>query len=375
MQIGLTKKLADGARIRIVPADASVDPLFSWSANVVTIRRKKVLICMNDATRFAFFLYGVKAADYKRLDQMIIEGIRQCMAEEAIAPEVVGRYLADAGADQGIAFTKTASRRVVAALNQVVMHVEEMAAHSPEEFASLWLRPMLNRISFFVDKQTMMNPCKILTKALQTRYGDSIISSDAAQLTVTLTLDGEDAVRGLLVPIFYTFAELHQVIQSVYRWRDYHLHQFVLAENERGVPTEVLVCYKDDEGEGEAHSRFDTDVRLSEVFDKRVLPKTIAYEYDFGDGWEHIIQCEGIRVNYNRSYAQCTAMEGDAPPEDAGGPGGFQHMLDILADKTHPGYAEMKAWADGMRWKPLVEEDMARTNLRLKRRRYGYDWL
>jgi hypothetical protein len=373
MQIGLTKKLADEARIQIAPADASVDPLFSWSANVVTILRKKVLICMNDATRFAFFLNGVKAADYKRLDQMIIDGIRKCMAGEGIAPEVVGRYLSHAIADRGVTFTKTAGRKTVASLIQVMAFVGSMASYGAEEFPSWEHHLELNRIGVFDNKQVRSEPVVSFIEMLQARYSDPIIRSDAARLTVTLNLGIKSAVRRLLVPTFYTFAELHQVIQSVYRWRDYHLHQFVLAENERGVPTEVLVCYKDDEES--AHSRFDTDVRLSEVFDKRVLPKAIAYEYDFGDGWEHIIQCEGIRVNYNRSYAQCTAMEGDAPPEDAGGPGGFQHMLDILADKTHPGYAEMKAWADGMRWKPLVEGDMARTNLRLKRRRYGYDWL
>jgi hypothetical protein len=100
MQIGLTKKLSDAAGIQIAPADAFIDPLFSWSANLLTIHRKKTIVCMNDASRFGFFLHGVRAADYKRMDQLILDGMRQCMAEEAIAPEVVERYLSDASADQ-----------------------------------------------------------------------------------------------------------------------------------------------------------------------------------------------------------------------------------------------------------------------------------
>ena len=43
-----------------------------------------------------------------------------------------------------------------------------------------------------------------------------------------------------------------------------------------------------------------------------------------------------IIEDYNGDCAQCTFMEGDAPPEDAGGPGGFQSMLEILRDEKHP---------------------------------------
>jgi hypothetical protein len=111
---------------------------------------------------------------------------------------------------------------------------------------------------------------------------------------------------------------------------------------------------------------------LSEVFDEEMVREgvIITYRYDFGDGWEHYIQCEQIVKDYNRNYAQCTSMEGDAPPEDVGGPGGFQNLLETLEDETHSEHAEMKAWADGMRWKPLAEGDMDKVNRQLARRQY-----
>lgn len=33
------------------------------------------------------------------------------------------------------------------------------------------------------------------------------------------------------------------------------------------------------------------------------------------------------------------------PPEDAGGIGGYEHLLEVLRNKRHPEYKEMRAWA------------------------------
>ena len=379
MRIGLTKKLSDYTRIKIAPADASTDPLFSWSANLLAIHRKKIIVCMNDASRFAFILHGVKAADVKRFDQLMLNGIRACMTLEAIAPEIVEQYLLEGSPNPTapeISYTKTSSRKAVAALNQVCMYVEDMAMRDPDAFPSQLQGVALNRIGFSIDKGTWSTPCDVFMGRLKERYGDPVVRSDAAELTVALDLDDREAVRRLLVPTFYTFAELHQVIQSVYRWQDYHLHEFILKEYEDGRPKETLVIMDDGEGEDTENRRLDTDVRLSEVFGDQMLPEggAITYVYDFGDGWEHFIKCERTVKDYNKNYAQCTYMEGDAPPEDAGGPGGFQDLLEILKDETHPEYSDMKKWADGMHWKPLAEGDMAKVNRRLEMREYEFYW-
>ena len=251
-----------------------------------------------------------------------------------------------------------------------------MAAYNPDGFPSRRQRLLLNRTVLMVDKDKWISPFDLFMGQLTERYGDPVIRSDAAQLTVTLDLDGKKAVRQLIVPTFFTFSELHQVIQSVYRWQDCHLHEFVIEQYEDGQPRTTLISFDDDEGDELQNRRQDVDVSLSEVFGDPALSKAdgVTYLYDFGDGWEHSIRCERIVENYNKSHAQCIYMEGDAPPEDVGGPYGFQNMLEILGDETHPEYAEMRAWADGMHWKPLAQGDREKVNRYLERRMYDFNW-
>jgi hypothetical protein len=119
----------------------------------------------------------------------------------------------------------------------------------------------------------------------------------------------------------------------------------------------------------------ETDVRLSEVFcsGKQSSKDAILYVYDFGDDWQHRIQCDRIIDNYNGNYAQCLFMEGDAPPEDVGGRAASTTCW-ILEDEAHPEHGDMRAWAEGMRWRPLAEGDMEKKNRQLAEREYGQYW-
>ena len=53
----------------------------------------------------------------------------------------------------------------------------------------------------------------------------------------------------------------------------------------------------------------------------------------------------------------CRYGEGDCPPEDCGGPGGYASLLAVLADPAHPQYDELRAWAGD-----LQEFDQAATD-------------
>jgi len=77
---------------------------------------------------------------------------------------------------------------------------------------------------------------------------------------------------------------------------------------------------------------------------------SMAYTYDFGDDWQHEVVLEDVAVPTPRTrYPRCADGEGACPPEDCGGPHGYQDLLGVLADRNHPEHDSMLEWLGGRR--------------------------
>lgn len=88
--------------------------------------------------------------------------------------------------------------------------------------------------------------------------------------------------------------------------------------------------------------RDERKVRLGDLVKKG---GRLMYEYDFGDGWTHEIHVEKVLpAETGARLTRCLAGERACPPDDCGGPPGYQNMLDILADPEDPEYEEMLEW-------------------------------
>ena len=73
--------------------------------------------------------------------------------------------------------------------------------------------------------------------------------------------------------------------------------------------------------------------------------KTLKYLYDFGDGWEHTIKIERIAAaEPGLAYPRLIDVTGRCPPEDIGGPWGYEEFLEAIADPQHERHAEMREW-------------------------------
>lgn len=71
----------------------------------------------------------------------------------------------------------------------------------------------------------------------------------------------------------------------------------------------------------------------------------LIYEYDFGDGWEHELKIEKVLpAEKGQRYPACLAGKRACPPEDCGGPWGYQNLIEILANPKHEEYEEMREW-------------------------------
>ena len=91
------------------------------------------------------------------------------------------------------------------------------------------------------------------------------------------------------------------------------------------------------------------------------------YNYDFGDDWRILVELEEIVEDYYFGYPTLLDGEGTAPPEDVGGPPGYEAFLEVYQDPTHPDYLSTYAWAEEQYYLPL---DIAWLNERLKYVKY-----
>jgi hypothetical protein len=156
--------------------------------------------------------------------------------------------------------------------------------------------------------------------------GNSIVS-----LKVTLRGIKPPIWRRLLVPGTMTLADLHQAIQAAMGWEDCHLHVFDIAGRQYGDRDTV-----DDVAD-------EHRLTLNSLVKSGVA--RFAYTYDFGDNWEHTVIIEKRPPPLApTSCPTCVAGKRNCPPEDCGGPWGYERLLAALADPAHPEHAEQIEW-------------------------------
>lgn len=157
-----------------------------------------------------------------------------------------------------------------------------------------------------------------------------------------------------------TFHELHQMIQLVFGWEDCHLYQFC----PKGYGSHPIINVPSADGWDESDLNA-MKTKLNKVF--TTAKQFYTYIYDFGDDWVHKIVLEKILPDNIKSPV-CLNGKGACPPEDCGGPWGYENMKTVLADPTHEEYQDMKEWLcleDDEKW-DADEFNLDEVNERLK---------
>ena len=134
-----------------------------------------------------------------------------------------------------------------------------------------------------------------------------------------------------------SLSTLHHTIQAAMGWTDAHLHEFKIGD----------VIY--------AKPHPEDDPKRAIVDERRALVRktldgisAFSYRYDFGDAWRHTITVEQ-RAPMPQHWPGCASVDAGeraCPPEDSGGPFGYQKFIDQLAG--NPRHAEVrtfKQWA------------------------------
>lgn len=182
----------------------------------------------------------------------------------------------------------------------------------------------------------------------------------AYQIKITLEDSNPVIWRRIIVPEEITFKKLHDIIQISMGWKDQHMYDFELKEEKLRI-----TCDDEAIAEYEIYSRrkltekndphgfianmlkiepkFSHKVKIDKYFTRE---RNIRYIYDFGDYWKHNILVEEILENYENIHPLCVEGEGACPPEDVGGIVGYIEFQEILKNKNHPEYSDIKEWVD-----------------------------
>ncbi len=147
--------------------------------------------------------------------------------------------------------------------------------------------------------------------------------------------------RRLLVPEDFTFHQLHLLIQTAFGWMNAHLFRFSHQEYRSDFFISEKEMFDDPDFYEDDEVLDSKELKLSEIFNTE--GQKFNYWYDFGDDWFHLITLEKI-TEEKLLQAMCPAGKGACPPEDCGGPWGYEGLKEALADPKHPGYKEMRKW-------------------------------
>lgn len=155
------------------------------------------------------------------------------------------------------------------------------------------------------------------------------------EFTVTLEKTSPIVWRRFLAHEIINLDELHLLIQMTMGWEDRHLFDFRFGDKIYAHPDHA-----------EEIGVISTEgVLLAEALNGQ---KKFTYTYDFGDGWRHTVEITNVFSHDPRmTYPVCTAGENACPPEDCGGPHGYEELKKVLKDKNSEHQDEMLEWVGG----------------------------
>ncbi len=372
MNIQCTQKLLEKLKAPATTVTESSD-FFDWHGGCLLINRHNTVVFTNNLFRYSLVLYNLKAADFKKLDQLFKKALTEVLLAEGIDQATIDRYLNQAGP---ISYGKTTNKSITAQINytgRILPFYSEYFSedHIIQTDLNLKLGTYLQKVgkeyiyprelllsAFFQFKE---NKLPILSSEELSKT--KVPGERAFVLLVQLPCGDQVIWRRLAVPARITFAKFHRVLQACFNWQDAHLHLFqILADN-----SNVVAESKSDDQDDfyldaqQFHDTFSERKRLSAYLPEY---RTIHYTYDFGDDWLHMIELEETIDNYEGQLPQCLDGEGTAPPEDVGGEDGYMEFLSIVEEEADSKEKrETLEWAEDQNWQ---EYDLQKINARLR---------
>jgi hypothetical protein len=146
--------------------------------------------------------------------------------------------------------------------------------------------------------------------------------------------------RSFQVPGSFNLGELHDVIQVVMGWENYHLHSFEINKKIYGPEPEEILDFDMEQFDEYEYTLDSLNLKAKKKF---------LYTYDFGDDWEHqitvtkVLPVSGLDPK-DRSRPLCLAGERACPPEDCGSIPGYDNVIEALKAPKKKENKELLEW-------------------------------
>lgn len=155
------------------------------------------------------------------------------------------------------------------------------------------------------------------------------------EFKVTLLNVNPPVTRIFLAHEFIQLNELHDLIQFTMGWENKHLYKFQINNESFGADEEKI---------GDEPSELES-IELNRVLGEATK---FFYDYDFGDFWRHEVEIIKIHEHdSNIRYPTCIGGENACPPEDCGGPHGFEELKKTISGKDSKKKKELLEWLGG----------------------------
>lgn len=342
-----TRKLL--RRLRQTPGregPKSSTTLGDWYADVVYLDRKPVILAVSARTLLPVL---VPARDPGSLGARLSEAAGLALEALGVGPELIAE---EQRRMEELVFAPTASRQILGSMNDFIRMLEA-ARGEPLVQAALGLAEAP------CGPIDMESPARATVKLFEgVGAGNAEViplraSGALYELRVTLREVRPPIWRRLRVSGSLTLRDLHHVLQIAFGWTDTHLHELEIAGRRYGM----LAPEGEKIGEAPLDERqyaLDAVLRAGDRFE---------YTYDFGDDWRHDVLVEKslppIAVK-----AECLEGERAGPPEDCGGPLGYEHLLEVLGKPRHREHRSLREWV-GPHFAP-EDFDLAAVNRELR---------
>ncbi len=166
----------------------------------------------------------------------------------------------------------------------------------------------------------------------------AIDKNKALQFKATLKDYKPNIWRRFVVPADFRLEQLHDVLQVLFGWDDYHLRRFTIEGVGYGLP--------DPDDDFKTVDFDDSKFTLNQLFKK--VGQKCKYEYDFGDGWEISLVLEKAFDPDPEIYLPvCLDGKLSGPPEDVGGTDAYTRFLEAINDPSNDMHDEWLGWIGG----------------------------